>query len=224
MKDQSRTTTSNPPNTIAKRIGPREVAYSGTIIHVILQKMQLPGGQVQTFEHAERPPGVRIVVTDRQSILLTREWRHEHNRWDHRLPGGKVFDRHEQYEPFRENPDAVEQACRVAAARELRQETGLTVEPAAFSRLHVSLCGSTIHWDLYYFLAVVNSPRLASPMTTSEGECISSAFYPSNEIVRLFLNGEIGEDRSAAVLLRLILDKKYTAIGLPNALHLESVC
>ena len=42
-----------------------------------------------------RPPGVRALIlnkNDNQKILLSKEFRYELDKWDYRLPGGKVFD------------------------------------------------------------------------------------------------------------------------------------
>lgn len=62
------------------------VAYSGNIGEII--HTELSDGRV--FERYRRAPGVRLVfVSPENKILITKEYRHENNGYDLRLPGGK---------------------------------------------------------------------------------------------------------------------------------------
>lgn len=181
--------------------------FSGRLFRILSQRMRLPSGTTTVFERAERPPGVRILVTDGTRILLTKEWRAEIGGWDHRLPGGKVFDRREDYLACQTKPSSeMKRATCLAAVRELEEETSLRVPSESVKLLHHSVCGATVIWDLYYFL--VNVPAVSiSPasISTGEGERIRPEIHSYDEVMRLCLRGDIQEERTVAVLLRYLL-------------------
>ncbi len=67
------------------------IVYSGKIFEIVRQPMKI-GAKVVDFEIARRSPGVRMLVVRDGRILLVKEFRTEHDGFDYRLPGGKVFD------------------------------------------------------------------------------------------------------------------------------------
>ena len=56
------------------------------------------GDKKMTFEKARRAPGVRLLIIKKNKILITKEYRDEIGEFDYRLPGGKVFDKLEEYQ------------------------------------------------------------------------------------------------------------------------------
>ena len=66
--------------------------FRGKIIEVVEKDIE-----GRKFEIARRSPGVRIIIRDGNKILITKEYRYEHNSYDYRLPGGKVFDTLEEF-------------------------------------------------------------------------------------------------------------------------------
>ena len=71
--------------------GKEKVVFQGKIFEIVNQPMNL-GGKIVQFEIARRSPGIRLLIVDKNKILLAKEFRHEQKEWDYRLPGGKVFD------------------------------------------------------------------------------------------------------------------------------------
>jgi 8-oxo-dGTP pyrophosphatase MutT (NUDIX family) len=198
------------------------IQYEGRIFRIVKQEMEFPGGKIVSFESAERSPGVRLIVTDGKKILLTREWRAEIDGWDYRLPGGKVFEDFASFDKVRNDLSALENACRLAGARELEEETGISVEAGALRAVHTSVCGATVAWDLHYYVAV--TPTIddhENPQVTDEGEVIGYRFFTSEEIGRIFSSGMISEERSAATLLRILLMSGAADLGLPAGLTLS---
>lgn len=198
----------NPAEPPIRPIGSRSVVFSGRLIQIVRQPMLLANGRELVFETAERSPGVRTIVWTGHSVLLNREWRHESEKWDYRLPGGKVFDDLKTYNASRSDPDEILRLSKRAATRELAEETGLSADHQSLELIAKSVCGATIEWDLYYYLLRLDGEApICPPGVTEEGECISAAYHTVSDIVRFFLSGEICEDRSAAVLIRFLISE-----------------
>jgi 8-oxo-dGTP pyrophosphatase MutT (NUDIX family) len=105
-----------------------EIVFKGNVFSVARQYWRLGNGKVIEREIARRSPGVRMLVRDKGKILIIREFRLEHNGWDYRLPGGKVFDTLGEYEKaLVERKDMLVLASE-AAKRELLEETGLSAK------------------------------------------------------------------------------------------------
>lgn len=70
--------------------------------------------------------------------MLNKEWRHEIDSYDNRLPGGKVFDTLQEYTKHLENNNSMEQAVVTAAIRESQEEVWLDVRNVnIFSKKYV---------------------------------------------------------------------------------------
>ncbi len=157
-------------------------------------------GTTKTFEFARRAPGVRIIISAQDGsdkILLSREWRSELNRYDYRLPGGKVFD---SLTEFHQHRDVINEYAKNAVIREAKEEVGITVKDMEL--LWISHCGATIVWDLYYFEV---TDYALWEQELEEWEVITYDFYDSETIKTWCLDGTIDEERSAIVLLRYLL-------------------
>ena len=48
----------------------------GKILELVAFEVEV-NGKIKTFERARRPPGVRVIITKDETILLTREYRRE---------------------------------------------------------------------------------------------------------------------------------------------------
>jgi ADP-ribose pyrophosphatase YjhB (NUDIX family) len=174
------------------------IRYKGKIVEVVEFDVT-QGGKELKFEKARRSPGVRLIVTKGDSILLSREDRHEQGGYDWRLPGGKVFDSLEEFHTgLAENTDLTE-AARKAAIKEAREEVGLEVKDATF--FHKSVCGTTVEWDLFYFVAGEFSE---TKQHLEDGEDITAEFIDKEKVKQMCLDKSIGEERSALVLLRYL--------------------
>ena len=196
--------------TFSGRPAPTRELYRGRLFRVTSEDVTLSGGLPRTFERVERPPGVRILAADSSRILLTKEWRDETGGWDHRLPGGKVFDSLEDYLAAQSDPSFdTERSAKIAAQRELEEETSVRRVPNDFRLLHHSVCGATLVWDLYYFtVRLLDVDTLPGFIHSHEGERIQPGFFSHAEAYDLCLAGNVHEDRTMAVLLRYLLQLK----------------
>ncbi len=174
------------------------ITYKGKIVEVVEFEVT-QGGKNLVFEKARRSPGVRLIIVNGNRILLSREERHEFGGFDYRLPGGKVFDSLEEFHAgLVENPDLTE-AAKKAAIKEAREEVGLEVKDAVF--FHKSICGTTVEWDLFYFVA---TEFTETKQHLEDGEDITSEFIDQEKLKQMCLDGSINEERSALVLLRYL--------------------
>lgn len=192
-------------STIPIPIGDEAITHRGKMIEVITQLMKI-GDKEVVFEKARRSPGTRLlIVSPKGKILLTKEHRTEIKGWDFRLPGGKVFDSLEEYNlALKEGVDLSEKA-KQAAQKEAVEEVGIKAED--IKQIHISKCGATVEWDLYYFLVNLPSEKLGT-QRLENGENIQVGWYSRDEVLKLVSDGSMSEDRSVAVLMRYILTIK----------------
>lgn len=182
-----------------------EIKYKGRIVEVVETEKQLPNSKSKKmFEFARRSPGVRAIIINNNKILLSKEYRYELNDYDYRLPGGKVFDRLEDYSEC--NKQDILKYATNAVKKECFEEVGLKVKSPKL--LHISKAGATIVWDLYYFLI---TDFKQEEQHLEDGEIIDFNFYTFEEIKNLILNNKMSEDRSVGVLLKYILGCEKTA-------------
>ncbi len=170
-----------------------KIAYSGKIIEVVEVKH---GNKI--FEIARRSPGVRAIIVSNGQILLSREFRTETGNYDYRLPGGKVFDK---LEDFRSHANEnLEKYAEDAVIKEVSEEVGLISKNPQL--IKVSKAGATITWDLYYFLI---TDFVAEKQHLEDGEDITFDWYTPEQVQNLILQDKMSEDRSVGVLLKYIL-------------------
>lgn len=180
-----------------------EAVFTGRLFEVVHQN-QLDG---RNFEIARRAPGVRLIITDRdtQKILLTREFRQELQAWDFRLPGGKVFDSLAEYQEYRESGEDILDAALIKAKAEGSEEAGIQIDDLKLYK--VSTLGATVEWDLYVF--EVTSWQQGEGQALESGEVIEADnWFRFDEAESMILNGEMQEERIALVLLQWIQKQK----------------
>ncbi len=159
------------------------------------------GYVAKTFEKFVRPPGTRIIaLNERNEVYLQKEARIEKNgAFDWRLPGGKVFDSFDVFQPHMFAPIDIAIA-QAAAERELHEEAEL--QAGEWEYLQTIPCGATVQWDLLYFVA--RDIQEASH-DHDEGEHIEDgAWYSYDQVEAMCKSGEIGEGRTVSVLLQYI--------------------
>jgi ADP-ribose pyrophosphatase YjhB (NUDIX family) len=175
-----------------------KITYQGRIIEVVEQEVDL-GGKSKTFEYARRSPGVRLIIPKDDGILLSKEFRHELQTYDYRLPGGKVYDSLEEYNAALAGGVDIAEAAKQAAIKEAAEEAGLKITDLAF--FHKSVCGATVVWDLFYF--VVNGFE-QQEQNLEEGEDIAMEWVSREQAEKMCLDGSMSEERSALILLKYL--------------------
>jgi 8-oxo-dGTP pyrophosphatase MutT (NUDIX family) len=181
---------------------PEHTTHKGRMIEVVQKEVERNGIK-KTLEFARRSPGVRLILPRGDEILLTKEFRHELNAYDYRLPGGKVYDSLEEYNAALLAGVDIAEAAKKAAIKEAAEEAGAVIEKVSF--LHKSICGGSVVWDLFYFVADGFTQKAQQ---LEEGEDITVAAVTREEARRMCLDGRMSEERSALVLLRYLEGEK----------------
>lgn len=179
--------------------GPEEVVYKGKIFEIVKQPMKA-GDKKIVFEIARRSPGTRLIIVKDNQMLITSEFRSELNKYDYRLPGGKVFDTLDEYNKHHtENilPFAVE-----AAKRECKEEVGLIAKN--IKHFVTAQSGATVVWDLLYFI-VDEFEENKNGQELETGEAINIEWKSFEEVKKLCKDGNISEDRTLGVLFKFFL-------------------
>jgi len=176
---------------------PWKTVFKGDLIAV--EKHEVKG-----YEHAIRPPGVRLILTNAEGeLLITKEYRSEISAHDYRLPGGKVFDDIESWLVVRGDAAALADAVMRAARLEAKQETGVDeiVDPKI---LKISRAGASVEWDLYYVTGTIARMSEQELEADEKERGIEVAFYSKEKVAELLRTGGVQEDRTAGVLYRYL--------------------
>jgi len=177
-----------------------KITHQGKIIEVVQQEVS-QNGKTKIFEFARRSPGTRLIIEHDGQILLTKEFRHEAKGYDYRLPGGKVYDSLGEYNAALQSGVDINEAAKAAAIKEAGEEAGIEVKDISF--FHKSICGATVVWDLFYFVV---KAFVKTKQNLEEGEDIHVEWVKKESLASMCLDGTIGEERTALVLLRYLKD------------------
>ena len=155
-----------------------------------------------------RPPGVRALIlnkNDNQKILLSKEFRYELDKWDYRLPGGKVFDTLDLYKEAIARND-VQKYVDKSVAKEVLEEVGLIVKSQKL--LKISHDGAGVIWDLFYY-EIKDYEESLDGAHLEENEFVEGYVWKSfDEIIKMCIEQKINEERTVGVLLSYILEHK----------------
>jgi hypothetical protein len=180
--------------------GGEEIAYQGRMLEIVNQDMT-DGKNTITFEIARRTPGIRLILVNlvNRTVSLSKEHRYEIDGDDYRLPGGKVFDTLDEYNTFLNSGNVILLPARDKAFGEAEEEVGLKLKD--LKHFHTSVCGTTVKWDLFYF---VSTEWAEVDQRLGTGEDISRVEVTFEDARNIALSGGMSEERSALVLLRYL--------------------
>lgn len=161
----------------------REI-YSGRIVRLSLDEVELPNGQHCELEVVHHPGGSAIVaINDRQEVCLLQQYRYVTGGWMWELPAGK-------HEP-NDTPE-------VTAKKELQEEAGVSASRWQFLGEVYSSPGiftEIIHLYLAQDLSEVGSAHEAE-------EVIRIHWLPLQEACEWALSGKLMDAKTIIGLLR----------------------
>ena len=166
-----------------KTISSEEI-FSGRILHIRRDTVELPGGGRSFREVVDHPGGVCVLALDDENrVLLVRQFRYPYEKVLTELPAGKL--------EIGEDPEQ-------AALRELREETGAV--PGTFQSLgelypSPGYCGEIIRMYLARDLTFGEAHL-------DEDEFLNLERVPFDQLVEQVLSGEIKDAKTIAAVLK----------------------
>ncbi len=158
--------------------------YEGVIVRLRLDNALLPDGSVALREAIEHPGGVAVLPLEEDgTVWCVRQYRYPFGTALLEIPAGKL-------EPG--------EAPKLAAARELSEETGLTADelrPLGEHYATPGYCGEVLH----LYLARGLHRGDAHP---DRGEFLNIEKHPLEELVALALAGELPDSKTTVAVLK----------------------
>jgi len=158
--------------------------YSGRVITVNVERIELPNGETADLEIIHHPGGAAIVaVDDREQVCLLRQYRHAAGGWIWELPAGRL----EPGEPPLET-----------ARRELVEEAGRQAQ--RWQDLGAILSSPGVFTErIHLFLAQGLTP---CPQALEKHEVIEVHWMDLRQAVAMAHDGRINDAKSVIGLLR----------------------
>jgi len=166
-----------------KRID-RELVYKGTIIDYYKDTIQVPNGNVVKWDFiAHQGAAAMVAVREDGKLLLVRQFRNALDRYTLELPAGGL--------------NGSDEPTKVAAMRELEEETGYRCEDAELLitiRTTVAFCNEKI--DIY-----IADKLEKSSQNLDEDEFIGVEAYEVSELIEMIYSGQIEDSKTVSGIL-----------------------
>ena len=165
-----------------------EAVFDGTLLHIRKDTVRLPNGQTSVREYTVHHGAVCIVpLFENGDVLLERQFRYALGQVITEIPAGKL--------------DSADEDPRLAALRELREETGYIANTLIDLGPYYAACAYSTETIRMY---------LAKDLTASQRELDADEFLnvfrvPLADAVRDVMDGKIPDAKTQAALLRVWL-------------------
>jgi ADP-ribose pyrophosphatase len=173
-----------------KKLKQAEV-YSDPWLKFYQDEIEFPDGSKGTYAWAQRKNGVGIaVVTKGQKILLHKEYRYIIKDYSWEIPGGGIDEG--------ESPE-------VAAARELKEETGISVEPSQLTFIARFFPLNSFNTEeVTLFLVEVNTDEVTTRGIEASEHLEEQKFVSFDEALAMVDDGTINDAMTANAIQMVI--------------------
>lgn len=172
-----------------KRIS-RDLVYEGTIIDYYKDTVQVPNGNVVKWDFIGHKGAAAVVpVTKDGKILMVRQYRNALDRYTLEIPAGGL--------------NGADEPTKVAAGRELEEETGFRSENIEFLvsiYTTVAFCNEKI--DIYLAKDLIESKQ-----NLDEDEFINVEAYEPKELLEMIYAGKIQDSKTICGIMSYV--QKY---------------
>jgi ADP-ribose pyrophosphatase len=158
--------------------------FSGRVIRVNVERVQLPNSSIADLEIIHHPGGAAVVAVDAEhNVCLLRQFRHAANGYLWELPAGKIDNKEPPLQ---------------TAQRELTEEAGARAQQWESLGDYVSSPGVFTE-VVHLFLATDLTHGSAG---LEEHEVIEVLWKPFGEVLRMAVEGEIRDGKSVVGIFR----------------------
>lgn len=159
--------------------------YSGRVIRVTVDKVELENGRTSTREVVHHHGGAGIVaLNDKDEVYLVRQYRYALDKELIEIPAGKL---EKDEDPFE------------AAKRELGEEAGLQADTYVDLSPMIPTCGYCS--EIIYLYAAKDLHPVGQHL--DEDEFLSVFTMPLSEAVEKVLSGEIVDGKTCTAILKV---------------------
>lgn len=162
----------------------RELIAKGSIIDYYQDVIQVPNGNIVRWDFIAHQGAAAVVpVTEDNKILMVRQYRNALDRYTLEVPAGGL--------------NGLDEPTKVAAARELEEETGYRSENLEFLisiRTTVAFCNEKI--DIY-----VAKNLLPSQQHLDEDEFINVEAYDVKALLSMIYAGKIQDSKTICAIM-----------------------
>ena len=169
----------------------REEIYHGVVLHVVKDTVRLPNGALAPREFCLHPGAVAIIaMCEDGSVLMEHQYRYAHERVFYEIPAGKL--------------DGCDEEPLLAAARELREETGAVAERYTYLG-PIDPSPALVNERIHLYLA---EGLTFGERELDEDEFLSWERVPLDTLVDQVMRGEIADSKTQIAILKVHLLKK----------------
>ncbi len=171
-----------------------ERIFDGVVLHVYKDNILLPDGKPATREYIKHVGAVCVVpLTDEGEVICVRQYRYPFSTVLLEIPAGKL--------------DSPDEDPRLAALRELKEETGAECQRLTCLGKYFgspALIGETIYMYLAEGLSF-------GSLDLDEDEFLEVERIPLSELVQEILAGNVPDGKTQAAVLRVAMMKQGDA-------------
>ena len=169
----------------------REEIYSGSVLHVVRDTVELPNGNTSHRELCLHIGAVAVIpITEDGKVIMERQFRYAHGRVFFEIPAGKL--------------DAIDEPPLEAAKRELREETGAVASKYTFLG-EIDTTPALMDEKIYLYLA---EDITFGERQLDYDEFLNIELVPLNDLVKMVMSGEIKDAKTQIAIL-----KAYKLLG-----------
>ncbi|MCD8200960.1 MAG: NUDIX hydrolase [Clostridia bacterium] len=157
--------------------------YSGRIIDVDLDEVELAEGNIRKREIVHHNGGAAILFIREGEVALAEQYRYAYKKVLIEIPAGKIEKGEEP------------KAC---AIRELEEETGYVADDA---KLYLTIYPTPGYTDEIIYVYLVENAKFKSQKLDS-GEYLNIKFMKITDVLRMIESGEICDSKSICALYK----------------------
>ena len=162
--------------------------YKGKIITLNVDEVELPDGKCSFREYVKHSGGAAVLLVNNGSVLLVKQFRYAYGREIYEIPAGKL----------NENEDG-----KIAAARELEEETGYKAELVKMLDIYPSPGYTNEVIQIYY----AKSFEFVG-QKLDEGEFLNCEFVSIENVLKMIEQGEICDAKTISAIYKYLSENK----------------